>query len=395
MNYFPNPPEDLEYSIPLEPMRMEVIGDQEKALKQLLTNLIETHPTKLTKDQKHKLRDCYRVILLNVIYNSIRETYTGIARAKPSFASGTYWFKCGLSYRFTVESLDRLKSDGYIIQHKGFYNHVGGFGRLTRLYGTEKLSEAINAPIIGQYIQIAEDKESIELKGFPYGPDSLVEDHPDLVRLNAINDFLKGFKWPQKGPMRLIYTGGPVRGGRVYSRFQNLPRGIRSGLTINNQPTVELDYKANHLMMLLADAVDPLPNDPYTDIATLALTTRDKIKEFFTASLGADNEETAFNALKSSSVNREQFNALKDVTLTAFPSIRGALFKDMGAVLQSLEGQIALDIMYEGTKVGIPVLPVHDSFITTIEHEDWLREQMYFHWMKHVKEGVMTRVDKK
>lgn len=27
---------------------------------------------------------------------------------------------------------------------------------------------------------------------------------------------------------------------------------------------------------------------------------------------------------------------------------------------------------------ALPVLPVHDSFITTIEHEDWLREQMYF-----------------
>lgn len=395
MNFFPLPPEDLDYSVPLEPMRLKDIGRQAEALKAFLSELVDSHKSKLTSDHRHKLRDSYRLILLNVIYNSIRQTYTGIPRAKPSYSMGTYWFKCGLSYRFTVEALDRLKSDGYIIQHKGFYNHLGGFGRLTRLYGTERLSEAIDAPIIGQYIQIADDKEIIELKGFPYDPDSLVEDHPDLVRLSAINDFLKGFAWPQKGPMRLIYTGGPVRGGRVYSRFQNLPRGIRAELTINSQQTIELDYKANHLMMLLADEVDPLPNDPYTDIARLASTTRDKIKEFFTASLGADNEETAFNALKSSSVNREQFNALKDATLTAFPSIRGALFKDMGAVLQSLEGQIALDIMYEGTKVGIPVLPVHDSFITTIEHEDWLREQMYFQWRNHVKEGVMTRVEKK
>jgi hypothetical protein len=51
--------------------------------------------------------------------------------------------------------------------------------------------------------------------------------------------------------------------------------------------------------------------------------------------------------------------------------------------------------MYEGTKVGIPVLPVHDSFITTVDHEAWLRELMYVQWMKHVKEGVKTRIDKK
>jgi hypothetical protein len=51
--------------------------------------------------------------------------------------------------------------------------------------------------------------------------------------------------------------------------------------------------------------------------------------------------------------------------------------------------------MYEGVKVGVPVLPVHDSFITSEDHEDWLREQMYVQWMKHVKQGVKTRIEKK
>ncbi len=174
-----------------------------------------------------------------------------------------------------------------------------------------------------------------------------------------------------------------------------MPKSIRAELTINRKPTVELDFKANHLMMLLAGEIDPLPNDPYTDIALLASTTRDKVKDFFTASLGAGNEEKAFNSLKSKRVNRQQFNALKDATLASFPSIERALFKDVGAMHQSLEGQIALDIMFECSKVGIPVLPVHDSFITISDHEDWLREQMYTQWMKHVKEGVKTRIDKK
>ncbi len=174
-----------------------------------------------------------------------------------------------------------------------------------------------------------------------------------------------------------------------------MPKSMRADLTINGQPIVELDYKANHLMMLLAGHVDPLPNDPYMDIATGSSTTREKVKQFITASLGSDNEETAFNALKSSRVNRERFNALKEATFSAFPQLRNALFKDMGAMLQSLEGQIALDIMFEGVKARIPVLPVHDSFITTVDHEDWLREQMYVQWMKHVKEGVKTGVEKK
>lgn len=394
MNFFIQQPEDLDYSMPLEPMRLKVVGEQEKALKSLLSSLVDSHSKKLTKDQRHKLRDCYRLVLLNVIYNSIRGTYTGISLANRAYDQGSYWHSLGLTYKFTKAAIERLKADGLIAVFKGFYNHGGGFGRITRIYATEKLSEVIDAPLIGDHLQTVKDTEIIVLNGFPYDPDELPDDHHDLIRLRAINTFLEGFNWHQKGPIRIVYTGGPVRGGRVYSRFQNMPRSIRVELTINRQPTVELDYKANHLMMLLAGHVDPLPIDPYTDIATLASTTREKVKEFMTTSLGADNEDTAFNALKRRRVNRERFNALKEATLTSFPSIKGALFNDMGAMLQSLEGQIALDIMYEGTKVGIPVLPVHDSFITTTDHEYWLREQMYVQWMKHVKEGVKTRIDK-
>jgi hypothetical protein len=395
MNFFPSPPEDLDYSIPVEPMRLEDIGGQADALKAFITELVDSHQTKLTSDHRHKLRDSYRLILLNVIYNSIRKTYTGIPRAKPSFSKETYWRKCGLSHRFTVDALDRLRSDGYIIQHKGFYNHLGGFGRLTRIYGTEKLSERIDAPLIGDHIQLQQDAELIVLKGFEYTSDALPEDHQDLVRLSAINDFLKAFAWPQKGPVRLIYTGGPVRGGRVYTRFQNLPKGIRAELTLNRQPTVELDYKANHLMMLLAMDGVSLPTDPYMEISKSAGCTRDQVKDFFTKSLGADLETKAFNALKVKRFNRNLFKAIKDASLTLYPSLSVALFKDIGSNLQSLEGQIALDIMYEGVKDGVPVLPVHDSFITSVDHEDWLREQMYAQWMKQVKQGVKTRIEKK
>ena len=287
MTFFVQPPEDLNYSMPLEPMRLGVIGEQELALKSLLSSLVDGQPTKLTKDQRHKLRDCYRVILLNVIYNSIRGTYTGISLANRAYDKGTYWHSLGLTYKFAKAAIERLNADGYITVFKGFYNHLGGYGRLTRIYGTEKLSEAVEASLIGDHLQAVDDTEVIVLKGFSYGPEELPDDHQDLVRLRVVNAFLEGFKWPQKGPMRLVYSGGPVRGGRVYSRFQNMPKSIRAELTINGQSTIELDYKANHLMMLLAGHVDPLPNDPYTDIARLASTTREKVKEFITASLGA------------------------------------------------------------------------------------------------------------
>lgn len=392
MNFFGTPPEDLEFSLPVEPMKLASIGEQQPAFKEFLTELVNTHATKLKPEERHRLRDAYRQILLNVAYNSIRRIYTAIPRGKASFDPDTYWKKLGFTYRLTTAALDRLHADGYIIQHIGFHNAIAGFGRLTRIYGTEKLSLRINAPQIAEHIQFQE-VVTLQLKGFPYEVSALAQDHPDVVRLRIINDFLKDYSWTQKGPIRLIYTGGPVRGGRVYTRFQNMPKALRSEMKINGEPTVELDFKSNHLTMLIAMSGMTPPADPYLAIAGLANQSRDKVKAFITVCLGANNAQKAFEACKKHRITKELFNHLEAATLEAFPRIR--LYEEIGVMLQSLEGQIALNIMVEGAKNNIPVLPVHDSFITTATNAKWLLQQMINQWKEQVMTSFSTGVEKK
>jgi hypothetical protein len=395
MNFFCNPPEDLENSMPLEPMRLQSIGEQQSALKDFLSELVYTHPTKLKAEEKHKLRDTYRQILLNVTYNSSRGVYTAIPRGKSAFKSDSYWRKIGLSFVFTRAVLDRLKTDGYILQHTGFYNAQAGFGRLTRIYSLEKLSERINAPIIGEFLQFQDDDdvETLVLEGFGYEKTTLSKNHPDITRLKAINEFLKDYSWQQKGPMRLVYSDSPIKGGRVYSRFQNMPKEVRAELKINGLPTVELDFKANHLMMIVSLSGTQPPEDPYLTIANIANLSRAKVKTFINISLSAASATVAFNACKRSQINQQLFNALEEATLTAFPNIK--LYSGLGVFLQSLEGQIALDIMVEGVNHNIPVLPVHDSFITTIGNEEWLLNQMLYQWQQHLGTTHKTKVEKK
>ena len=395
MSIFGLPPEDLDYSLPLEPMRLEVIGEQQSALKDLLTELIETHPTKLTEDQRHDLRDVYRQILLNVIYNSIRRVYTALPRGTQSFQRGAYWNSCGLTYKFTVPALNRLFEDGLIVQMKGVYNGPGGFSRLTRVFGTDKLAKKIDAQKIAEEVNFGwdEDAAQVVLTDFPYKADSLSEDHPDVSRVKKINKFLKDHHWLQRGPIRVMYKKNPVYSGRVYTRFQNMPKAMRSQMRLDGKETVELDYKSNHLMMLIAMLGQPLPNDPYQEIASRSGSNRDQIKAFITASLGADSEQTAFNALKRKKFNKEFFNKVKEATCSLYEGL--PLFKGVGVMLQSLEGQIALDIMEAGANEGIVVLPVHDSFITTIDNEEWLGNQMTQQWASNVADGANTRIEKK
>jgi hypothetical protein len=395
MSSFGLPPEDLDYSLPLEPMRLEVIGEQQSALKDLLTELIETHPTKLTKDQRHDLRDVYRQILLNVVYNSIRRIYTVLPRGTQSFQNDSYWSSCGLTYKFTISALDRLSDDGLIVQMKGVYNGPGGFSRLTRIFGTDKLAQKVDVQKITEIVDFGwdEDAAQVVLTDFPYKADTLSDDHPDVSRLTRINRFLKDHKWPQRGPIRVMYKKNPVYSGRVYTRFQNIPKKLRAQIRIDGKETVELDYKSNHLMMLIAMLGQPLPEDPYLEIASKAGSNRDHVKTFITASLGADSELKAFNSLKRKKFNKELFNRIKEATTNLYEGL--PLFTGVGVMLQSLEGQIALDIMDAGASEGIVVLPVHDSYIATVDNEDWLWNQMIKQWANHVTEGTKTRVDKK
>jgi REP element-mobilizing transposase RayT len=395
MSSFGKPPEDLDYSLPVEPMCLNVIGEQQSALKNLLTELIDTHPTKLTTDQRHDLRDVYRQILLNVICNSIRRIYSAIPRGTQAFEKSTYWSRFGLTFKFTVAALDRLHEEGFIVQMKGVYNGPGGFSRLTRIFGTDKLAQRVDAEKIAEAVDFGwdEDAAQVVLTDFPYKADTLSEDHPDLSRVTKINRFLKDHKWPQRGPIRVMYKKNPVYSGRVYSRFQNMPKELRAQMRIDGKETVELDYKSNHLMMLIAMLGQPLPDDPYLAIASKSASSRDQVKTFITASLGADSEVKAFNSLKRKRFNKELFNKIKVATTSLYEGL--PLFKGVGVMLQSLEGQIALDIMDAGANEGIVVLPVHDSYITTVDNEDWLWDQMTNQWANNVTDGAKTRVEKK
>ena len=376
---FISPPDDLDQSAPVEPLRIGLLGEEEKTLKGFLTELVDSHPTKLTKDQKHDLRDNYRLILLNLLLNGSEGVYTAISRSSGAFSGATYWDSIGLTYRASRFVVDRLSDEGYLTVYPGFVKPTG-FGRLTRLYPTEKLFKRI--PLADASL-IMDWTDTIVLKGFTDGVGVQMISRIQKRRLDPINAFLKGCKWRLKSPIKLICNEHFSSGGRLYTRFQNLPKAQRAVLTINDHPTVELDYKANHPRMLMAMNKAVPTDDPYTDIAKEVGGTRAQAKAYVTCSLGSSSREKAFGACKRHKINRPLFNRLEAATKKLFPIT--FLYKSFGNYLQSTEGQIALDVMYAGVKKGIPVLPVHDSFITLKEHEAWLRKEMTKQWKKHLK----------
>jgi hypothetical protein len=224
---------------------------------------------------------------------------------------------------------------------------------------------------------------------------SLPNEHPDVLDMTQINEFLKGHTWACKGPVRLVYKGDPFHAGRLITDFQNLPdRAIRLRIntTIDEKPICEVDFSANHLRLNLA----VLSNQdagatPYEDIGELAGQSRDQVKTFITVVMGASSRSAAGNALFRKGMDDETFCSLEQASVERFPKL--SLFSGWGVYAQSLEGAILKRVMLEGVSKGIVALPVHDAVAVQQEHADWAQEAMLKGWDEVVgKKGPKPRL---
>ena len=212
--------------------------------------------------------------------------------------------------------------------------------------------------------------------------------------MRRINEFLEGQQWFCKGPVRLKYKLTVFRGGRLYTRYQQLPdkrHKIRINTLINDEPICEVDFSANHLRLALAvlhneDAGD----NPYEDIMAIAgIEDRDLVKLFITAALGAANKRAAQSSWNKKALGSENFVALGQAVKQRYPKL--ILFDDWGINAQNLEGAILRDVMLQGVDKGIVVLPVHEAVAVQQKHEEWAVVTMLEAWSRVAARGGAAR----
>ncbi len=322
-------------------------------------------------------------ILLNLAQCMFSMEWLALPGDKTSYTKGKYWHDtCNMSYRPTRACVDYLKSEELVFFRAGYNNSMKGKSYSAKYFPTPELQKQIF-----QVYLVSEVRIEPPYVLFNDATGDLEPSQHDIERMTRINVFMKDHNWACKSPFRLIYSGGINRGGRVDCRFSGVPSRkipLRINTLIDGVPLVEVDYKANHLRMAMYIIGYDAPEDPYSviDNALPEPIGRDRIKQFMTTSLGSNSSEQAFSALKSYRFTRELFESVKGTALEMFPRL--PLFNDIGAHLQSIEGQIAIDIMLAGVESGIPVLPVHDSFAVQRNHEEWLIKTMLSIWPKHV-----------
>ena len=190
-----------------------------------------------------------------------------------------------------------------------------------------------------------------------------------------------------------VFNGGLAgkweRGGRFYRGWwQQIDKEDRSKIYLNDQPTLEVDFKAFHPNLLSNELGVRLADDPYDlgelilpDVVTTTEQQRAYVKLLVLMGINADSDKKAYQAFRNSdrkdklgqSLTDIQLAALLDAFIDKHPQFKGVLNTGQALRLMNIDSQIANMVLEHFTNKNIPVLCIHDSFIIQYDKEPELR----------------------
>ncbi|MDB4001837.1 hypothetical protein N9449_03945 [Oceanospirillaceae bacterium] len=316
------------------------------------------------------------------------------------YASNFYLKRDKLQYTYVNEITNYLLEHELIEYREGKQYKKQAFK--TRIFPTPKLMDQLWPIVLDVEQEFKPPYVAVGVKATDewkkvFG--SLPSNHPDVIDMATINEFMERHQWALKAPITLKYSRDPFSAGRLITPFQNLPDRacrLRINTLLDGKPIYEVDFNANHLRLNLAVLSGEHAGDtPYEDIAECAgydrscTNARSKIKTFITMAMGADCLHKARGAFLGEGNNLVDFNRIHMGALKRYPNI--VLFNGWGSKAQSLEGDILKKVMIEGVGLGIASLPVHDALAVNHEYADWAQEAMTRVW-SDVVGGVGTKL---
>jgi len=180
---------------------------------------------------------------------------------------------------------------------------------------------------------------------------------------------------------RQFNNGSFGLGGRLYGGWWiNTPKGLRRKITINGQPTVELDFSGCAIRMLYHERDIDYRDDPYRlgDIAA------HEVK----AGLPAGHFREGIKAITQALINDRKGKEPEKIQLPGGLSFRphftrreirqmieakhariaDAFGTGAGLRLQRTDSDLALAIIAELMNQNVAALPIHDSFLVSSTH---------------------------
>jgi hypothetical protein len=181
---------------------------------------------------------------------------------------------------------------------------------------------------------------------------------------------------------RQFNNGSFEQGGRLYGGWWiNTPKALRRKITINGEPTVELDFSGCAIRMLYHERGLDYQGDPYRLEAISAYEAkqglppnhfREGVKAITQALINDQNgKEPEQIQLPDGLSFRPGFkrSEVRRMIEGKHAPIADAFGTGAGLRLQRLDSDLALAIVSELRNQGVLALPIHDSFLVSREHK--------------------------
>jgi hypothetical protein len=276
-----------------------------------------------------------------------------------------------LTYRLPRERLVRL----YETNREGPY---ADFDTTDETEQSTAMLEAINGFLDQQDIALdlafAEEAKVVGGWNFKRPKDMPRYHTPELLRTDLYRQF---------------NNGSFEEGGRLYGGWWIMvPAYLRPRITINDQPTVELDYSGCAIRMLYHLRGLECPDDPYRLEEVVAFENqkgfragyfRNAIKDLTQARInGTNRNKDMMCDLKggvtfSPRFTRDEITAMIEAKHEA---IADAFGSGAGVRLQRMDSDLTLSIVTRLMEQGVVALPIHDSFIVQECHKGQLFQEM-------------------
>ena len=368
---------------------------------------------------KGKKRNSFRAdlkVLLLDLYVSWQEDpkqTIGVGMSNSFFKKSSRYNALHISYKL-IEIVHKLRAAKLI----GFKEGSEWSGKVSRIWPLKKLIKLFEQAKFGlEDIQPTPERECIILRNSQKN-DIEYEDAATTHRMRAdlrqYNELLadtfidipslhKPVIKKKKGQVnitqnhkfvrRIFHNSSFEQGGRFYGGWwQSIPKEYRQKIYINDNPTIEDDFSALHIMLLYAQQgleYDWDGDDPYYhpisfindyDEARLvgklflltALNAKDKKSGFAAARNTFTHENIRYKGHFDNEFLEDYLTEVKD----KHPPLAEHLCSNAGVGLMNVDSRITEKIVEAFTSKGIPILCMHDSFIIQVQHDNELRTQM-------------------
>lgn len=418
-----------------EPLDVHTWSDHPE-IKALCDDLYETAglsilEAKGNRKAKRTIKESLRMLILDLYVKWLKDPSIsiGFSKGKDAYTVGSRYNGLFIP-RKIIEVEELLAQAGYIEELPHFHSKDGqGRSYTTRIRHTKALGDLFkkltmdlhdidahaNEECIVLHDKYVDDPDDDTNKKIEYDDKDLSPDELALIntirsQLQAYNSLLKrtfidipsftsatftrtiknGKYEGRKQTISLgpdnkfvirVFNGGLAGkwqlGGRFYRGWwQQIDKEDRSKIYINDQPTLEVDFKAFHPNLLSNELGVRLSVDPY-DLGELILpeviTTREEqrqyVKLLVLMGINADSDRKAYQAFRNNDRKDKIAQSLTDIKLgmllAAFikkhPQFDGVLNTGQALRLMNIDSKIANLVIDHFTQKDIPILCIHQG----------------------------------